>query len=82
MGLIIRSSQQTTEINKMTNLTTKAQWVADMMQADGVKQEQITQDLVFAYMDAIGKKIVKMQSAYLTNPNAPHLFKETVLAII
>ena len=67
----------------MTNeFTTKAQWVADMMQADGVKPEQLTPELALAYMAAIGKKIVKMQSTYLTNPNSPRLFKETVLAIL
>lgn len=53
-----------------SDLKIKAQWVADMMAADGVTPEQLTDDLAMAYMDAIGKKIESIQNKYLTRIGA------------
>jgi len=67
----------------MTTLTNdfkiKAQWVADMMKADGVTPEQINDDLVMSYMDSIGKKIQSIQSTYLTRNGAAKALSDYVV---
>lgn len=59
----------------------KAQWVADMMKADGVKPEMITAELVMAYFDAVGRKINKIQSVYLTRNGARDAMQKHLLSI-
>jgi len=67
----------------MTNLSeelqAKAKWVADMMAADGVKAEQVTEEMAIAYMDAVGKKIEAIQNAYLTRNGAKEALSSFVL---
>ena len=63
-----------------SELKAKAQWVADMMQADGVKPGQLTDSLAMAYMDAIGRKIQTLQNTYLTRNGAREAMQGAVLA--
>lgn len=63
------------------DLNRKAQWVADMMQTDGVKPEQITEKLVMAYMEAIGRKIQAIQTTYLTRNGAKEAMADYVAAV-
>lgn len=51
-------------------LKNKAQWIADLMKADGVKPEQVTPEMALAYMEQIGRKIEMIQNKYLTNSAA------------
>ena len=45
-------------MDELTNdLQIKAQWAADMMAADGVTPEQFTEEVVMAFMGAVGKKL-------------------------
>lgn len=67
------------------DLQNKAQWVADLMAADGVSAEQMQampeqerQNLIMAYMDEIGKKIQAIQNKCLTNPEAMAAMQEKV----
>ncbi len=60
-------------------LMAKAKWVADMMAADGVCAEPVTPELAIAYMDAIGRKITKIQSTYLTQDRAKESMQDFVL---
>jgi hypothetical protein len=62
------------------DMSSKAKWVADMMKADGVTPEMITQDLIMAYFDAIGKKIESIQNAVMTRPEARAALEKAVLA--
>jgi len=55
-----------------------AQWVADLMAADGVKPEQLTQELIMAYMDTIGRKIAAIQSTFLTRVGAKEALLNTI----
>lgn len=69
-------------MSKLTSdLKIKAQWVADMMAADGVTPEQLTDDLVMAYMDAIGKKIESIQNKYLTRIGATPALQNFCLTV-
>ena len=60
----------------------KAQWVADMMKADGVTPEQVTPELSIAYMHRISKKIEAIQNTYLTRVGAKEAMQNMVLAVI
>lgn len=62
------------------DLNRKAQWVADMMRADGVKPEQVTESLALAYMQAIGCKIQSLQNTYLARNGARQAMQGAVLA--
>jgi hypothetical protein len=67
----------------MTNeLNLKAKWVADMMKADGVKPEQVTESMALAYMEAIGKKITAIQNTYLTRTGAQDALCNHVLQAV
>ena len=57
-----------------------AQWVADLMKADGVTAEMVTPDLALAYVDAIGRKIEAIQTTYLTRTGAKEAMQAAVLA--
>jgi hypothetical protein len=59
-----------------------AQWVADLMKADGVKPEQVTTELVMAYFDEVGRKIKSIQSIYLTRNGAKQAMCQAVLSKI
>ena len=63
-------------------MNSKAQWVADMMKADGVTPEQVTPELAIAYMQRISKKIEAIQNTYLTRVGAKEAMQSTVLAAI
>ena len=63
-------------------LQAKAKWVADLMKADGVKPEQVTEDMAIAYMETIGKKIERIQSTYLTRCGAKEAMGSFVLEAI
>jgi hypothetical protein len=65
-----------------TEFTQKAKWVADLMAADKVKPEQVTTELVLAYMDAVQKKINLMQSQYLTRVGAKEAMQNTVFGLL
>ena len=65
----------------LTEMKNKAQWVADMMKADGVKPEMITAELVMAYFDAVGRKINEIQSIYLTRNGAKDAMQKHLLSI-
>ena len=64
-----------------TEMKNKAQWVADMMKADGVKPKMITAELVMAYFDAVGRKINEIQSIYLTRNGAKDAIQKHLLSI-
>jgi len=67
----------------MTNeLKSKAQWVADLMKADKVTAEMVTPDLAIAYFDEAGRRILKMQSTYLTRQGAKEAMQAKVLALV
>lgn len=57
----------------------KAKWMADLMLSDGIKPEQLTEELIFAYMDSITRKINAMQSCYLTNAAYRNNMRDFVL---
>ena len=66
----------------------KAQWVADLMRADGVTADQLgalpteTQtSLIVGYMDAIGRKIEQIQATFLTRNGAKEVMARAVIAI-
>lgn len=72
----------------MTN-ETLAKWVADSMKADGVTAEQLAAmseadrvSLSLAYVDAIGKKIVNMQTQLLTRPQAVPAFASVIRSLV
>ena len=63
--------------------STLAAWVAELMAADGITPEQMTdlsfrQQTVAAYLDEVGRKIEAMQTRYLTNESARNAFATTV----
>ena len=64
-----------------TEMKNKAQWVADMMKADGVKPEMITAELVMAYFDSVGRKINEIQGIYLTRNGAKDAMQKHLLSI-
>jgi len=66
-----------------------AQWVAASMKADGITAEKLAgmsakdrETLSLAYVDAIGKKIVNMQSQLLTRPDSRPKFAAVVRSIL
>jgi hypothetical protein len=63
------------------NTNTHAQWVADLMAADGIKPEQVTPELALAYLAIVGRKIVQIQSTYLTRVGAKTALQELVIAV-
>ena len=58
------------------DLTNKAQWVCDLMKQDGVKPEQVTDEMCIAYLQTVNKKIQMIQSKLLTDQNAKKEFGE------
>lgn len=71
------------------DLQNKAQWVADLLAADGVSPKQIQampeeqkQNLIMAYMDEIGKKIEAIQNKCLTNPQAMAAMHNKVKSVL
>ena len=62
-------------------LQARAKWCADMMIADGVKPEQITEDLCLAYFAAVGKKIIQIQNIYFTRNGAKQAMQDYVLTL-
>lgn len=72
----------------MTN-ETLAKWVADMMKADGITAEQFGAmseaeqvNASLAYVDAVGKKIVNMQTQLLTRPQIVAPFAAVVRSLV
>ena len=63
-----------------SDLKIKAQWVADMMRAEGVNPEQLNDSLVMAYMQAIGRKIQAIQNTYLTRNGAREAMQGAIFA--
>ena len=63
------------------NTNTHAQWVADLMAADGIKPEQVTPELALAYLAIVGRKIVQIQSTYLTRIGAKTALQQLVVAV-
>jgi hypothetical protein len=63
------------------NTNTHAQWVADLMAADGIKPEQITPELALAYLEIVGRKIQQIQNTYLTRVGAKTALQELVIAV-
>ena len=64
-------------------MISKARWMADMMHADGLTPEMLTdpavlQDAVEAYAEEMGRRIEKMQTHLITNPQAMKDFRSTV----
>jgi len=71
--------------NKTTlsqDLTNKAQWVCDLMKQDGVKPEQVTDEMCIAYLQTVNRKIQIIQSKLLTDQNAKKEFSKKILADI
>lgn len=64
-----------------SELIAKAKWCADMMKADGVKPEQLTEELALAYMAEIGRRIESIQNMYLTIPAAKAQMRKAVFAM-
>lgn len=63
-------------------LQAKAKWAADLARADGVKPEQLTDELALAYMDAIGRKISEIQGIYLTRNGGKQAMQQAVYALM
>jgi hypothetical protein len=59
---------------------THAQWVADLMAADGIKPEQVTPDLALAYLAVVGQKIQQIQNVYLTRVGAKTALQQYIVA--
>jgi len=70
---------------KMTltkEMLNKAEWVASLMNEDGVKADMINDELIMAYMDTIGRKIESIQTTCLTNSAAKDAMQRTVLGLL
>ncbi len=52
-------------MNLSNEMKIKAQWVADLMKADGVAPESVTVELAMAYFEEVGRRIEKIQTIYL-----------------
>lgn len=63
-------------------LIAKAEWVARLMQKDGIKPDQFSQELVLAYMDIISEKIKMIQGIYLTKVGAKETLQNLVLSTL
>lgn len=66
-----------------------AQWIANMMKADGVTIAQVAAmpeddriTLVFAYLDAMNRKIENMQTQLLTNPRKMEAFTKLIRSLV
>lgn len=66
-----------------------AQWVADLMKADGVtpailaemsEADQVA--LSLAYLDAVGKKITHIQNTYMTRHGAAAAMQSHILSAL
>jgi hypothetical protein len=62
-------------------LQAKAKWVADMMKADGLSADQITEELCLAYFASLGKKIVQIQNIYLARNGAKQAMTNHIYSI-
>ena len=62
------------------NANTHAQWVADLMAADGIKPEQVTPEIALAYLAIVGRKIQQIQNAYLTRIGAKTALQQYIVA--
>lgn len=60
-------------------MESKAQWVADLMKADGVSPDSVTPELALAYFDDVGRRIEKIQSICLTRPRAAEVVAALIL---
>jgi hypothetical protein len=63
------------------NTYAHAQWVADLMAEDGIKPEQVTPEIALAYLDVVGRKIVQIQSKYLTLVGAKTAMQQVVVEL-
>lgn len=77
----------TQQASLSADLISKAKWIADNMQADGITQEKAAllgeaawEELCVAYMASLSRKIEAMQSIYLTNREARDSMREFVYA--
>jgi hypothetical protein len=68
-------------MNEDKTLYAHARWVADLMDADGIKPEQVTPELAMAYLDIVGRKIVSIQNTYLTRVGAKKALQDLVIAL-
>jgi hypothetical protein len=64
------------------NTNAHAQWVSDLMAADGIKPEQVTPDLALAYLEIVGRKIQQIQTGYLTKIGAKEAMQTTVFGLL
>jgi uncharacterized NAD-dependent epimerase/dehydratase family protein len=62
------------------SMVSKAKWVADLMKSDGVTADQLTNDLINAYMQTIATKIAAIQNTYLTRVGAKSSLESSVLS--
>jgi hypothetical protein len=63
------------------NTNTHAQWVADLMAADGIKPEQVTPEIALAYLAVVGRKIEQIQNVYLTRAGAKTALQQYIVAM-
>ena len=59
---------------------TYATWVADLMEADGIKPEQVTPEIALAYLAVVGRKIQQIQNTYLTRVGAKTALQQYIVA--
>jgi len=59
---------------------TYAKWVADLMEADGIKPEQVTPEIALAYLAVVGRKIQQIQNTYLTRVGAKTALQQYIVA--
>lgn len=71
---------ETDDTSLSAELKRKAQWVADLMQADKVTPEMVTPEMALAYMDEAGRRIATIQNIYLTHDGAKEAMRSTVLS--
>ena len=68
-------------MNLSNELKNKAQWVAQLMKADGVTADQLTPEIIMAYLDEVGRRIEKMQTEYLTKPKVREGFDAVIIQL-
>ena len=76
-GAYCRGMENETTLSK--DLINKAQWVCDLMKQDGVKPEQLTDELCIAYLHTVNRKIEIIQNKLLTDQNAKKEFTSAIL---
>ena len=64
------------------NVNKYAEWVADIMSADGVTPDQVTPELAIAYFAEVGRKIERINCIYLTRDYAKEAMKNYVLEAV